>query len=204
MESPAEKSENSKVAKAAGIVGAATMVSRVFGVIRDMVIAALFGASWMTDAFWVAFRIPNMLRRLLGEGSLTVSFVPVFTEYLQKKTKEEALELASNAFTILSIILAVRIGAGHSPVACDCRTDCARFYCQTRAICAGCFFKPPDVSLYLFHRSGRFMHGHSEFLPAFYRTGLISGDVEYRHDCCRADFARLSLPNRSPRWPWAS
>ncbi|MRR15773.1 MAG: murein biosynthesis integral membrane protein MurJ, partial [Deltaproteobacteria bacterium] len=99
-------SENAKVAKAAGIVGAATMVSRVFGVIRDMVIAALFGASWMTDAFWVAFRIPNMLRRLLGEGSLTVSFVPVFTEYLQKKTKAEALELASHAFTVLSVILA--------------------------------------------------------------------------------------------------
>lgn len=102
----AEKSENVKVAKAAGIVGAATMVSRIFGVIRDMVIAAFFGAGWMTDAFWVAFRIPNMFRRLLGEGSLTVSFVPVFTEYLQKKTKEEALELADNAFTILSIILA--------------------------------------------------------------------------------------------------
>ncbi len=98
--------ENTKVAKAAGIVGAATLVSRIFGLVRDMVIAAFFGASWMTDAFWVAFRIPNMLRRLLGEGSLTVSFVPVFTEYLQKKTKEEALELASNAFTILSVILA--------------------------------------------------------------------------------------------------
>jgi putative peptidoglycan lipid II flippase len=106
MESQTEKSENAKVARAAGIVGAATMVSRVFGVVRDMVIAALFGASWMTDAFWVAFRIPNMLRRLLGEGSLTISFVPVFTEYLQKKTREEALELASNAFTILSVILA--------------------------------------------------------------------------------------------------
>ena len=112
MSNPAEKSEHAKVAKAAGIVGAATMVSRVFGVIRDMVIAALFGASWMTDAFWVAFRIPNMLRRLLGEGSLTVAFVPVFTEYLQKKTKEEALELAQNAFTILSVILAVVSVAG--------------------------------------------------------------------------------------------
>ena len=107
MDKPRDKSENVKVAKAAGIVGAATMISRVFGVVRDMVIAAFFGASWMTDAFWVAFRIPNMFRRLLGEGSLTVSFVPVFTEYLQKKTKEEALELAANAFTILSIILAV-------------------------------------------------------------------------------------------------
>jgi len=100
-----ENSENSKVAKAAGIVSAATMVSRVFGLVRDMVIAAFFGASWMSDAFWVAFRIPNTLSRLLGEGSLTASFIPIFTEYLQKKTKDEALELAYNAFTVLSIIL---------------------------------------------------------------------------------------------------
>ena len=107
MSNQTTKSENVKVAKAAGIVGAATMISRVFGFIRDMLIAAFFGASWMTDAFWVAFRIPNMLRRLLGEGSLTVAFVPVFTEYLQKKSRKEALELASNAFTILSVILAV-------------------------------------------------------------------------------------------------
>jgi putative peptidoglycan lipid II flippase len=101
-----KNSENSQMAKAAGVVGMLTMVSRVFGLVRDMVIAAFFGASWMTDAFWVAFRIPNTLSRLLGEGSLTASFIPVFTEHLQKKTKDEALELAYNAFTILSIILA--------------------------------------------------------------------------------------------------
>jgi len=100
-----ENSENSKVVKAAGIVGAATMTSRVFGLVRDMVIAAIFGATWITDAFWIAFRIPTTLSRLLGEGSLTASFIPVFTEYLHKKTKEEALELAYNAFTFLSIIL---------------------------------------------------------------------------------------------------
>lgn len=100
-----KSSENSKVAKAAGIVGALTMVSRVFGLLRDTVIAAIFGATWMTDAFWIAFRIPFTLSRLLGEGSLTVSFVPVFTEYLHKRTKEETLELAYNAFTILTIIL---------------------------------------------------------------------------------------------------
>lgn len=102
----ANTSENSKVAKAAGVVGMATMASRVFGLLRDMVIAAFFGASWVTDAFWIAFRIPNMLRRLLGEGSLTISFVPVFTEYLEKRSKQEALELAQNVFTILSVILA--------------------------------------------------------------------------------------------------
>jgi len=100
-------SENAHVAKAAGIVGAATMISRIFGLLRDVVIAAFFGAGWKTDAFWVAYRIPNMLRRLLGEGALTISFVPVFTEYLQKKSKQEAIELASTLFIILSVVLAV-------------------------------------------------------------------------------------------------
>ena len=101
------KSENSHVVKAAGIVGISTMLSRVFGLIRDIVIAAIFGAGWIYDAFLVAFRIPNLLRRLLGEGSLTVSFIPVFTEYLQKRSKQEALELANIAFTLLSIVLVI-------------------------------------------------------------------------------------------------
>ncbi|HUH67125.1 MAG TPA: murein biosynthesis integral membrane protein MurJ [Syntrophales bacterium] len=99
-------SENSKVAKAAGVVSLATMLSRIFGFLRDMVVAAFFGAGLTTDAFFIAFRIPNVLRRLIGEGSLTVSFVPVFTECLKNK-KEEAYELADVAFTALSIILVI-------------------------------------------------------------------------------------------------
>ena len=102
-----KNSENAKVAKAAGIVGISTMASRIFGFIRDMVVAAFFGAGLASDAFFVAFRIPNLLRRLIGEGSLTVSFVPVFTEYRQKKSREEALELANVAFTLLSILLVI-------------------------------------------------------------------------------------------------
>jgi putative peptidoglycan lipid II flippase len=104
--------ENSKVARAAGVVGLSTMLSRIFGFLRDMVVAAFFGAGLTTDAFFVAFRIPNMLRRLLGEGSLTVSFVPVFTEYLNKKTKKDAFELANVVFTALSLILVVVSLAG--------------------------------------------------------------------------------------------
>jgi putative peptidoglycan lipid II flippase len=61
-----------KIAKAAGIVGGATLLSRIFGFLRDMIVAQLFGAGTTTDAFFVAFRIPNLLRRLVGEGSLTV------------------------------------------------------------------------------------------------------------------------------------
>ena len=106
------RSENARVVRAAGVVGIATMLSRVFGLIRDTIVAGFFGAGLMTDAFFVAFRIPNLLRRLLAEGSLTVSFVPVFTEYLRNKTREEALELADIAFTALSILLVVVSLAG--------------------------------------------------------------------------------------------
>lgn len=104
--------ENSRVAKAAGVVGAATLLSRIFGFLRDVVVAAFFGAGLTTDAFFVAFRIPNLLRRLLGEGSLTVSFVPVFTEYLKRKSKHEAAELANVAFTALAALLVVITLAG--------------------------------------------------------------------------------------------
>jgi len=72
-----------------------------------MVIAALFGSGLAADAFFVAFRIPNLLRRLFAEGSLTISFIPVFTEYLTLRTKKEAFELASVVLTILSTLLAV-------------------------------------------------------------------------------------------------
>jgi putative peptidoglycan lipid II flippase len=98
--------------KAVWVVGLATLLSRVFGFIRDMVVAGFFGAGLATDAFFVAFRIPNLLRRLFAEGSLTIAFVPVFTEYLTKRSKEDALELASAAFTLLSIILTLVSVAG--------------------------------------------------------------------------------------------
>ena len=99
------ETENIRVAKAAWVVGAATFLSRIFGFIRDVVVAGFFGAGLATDAFFVAFRIPNLLRRLFAEGSLTIAFIPVFTEYLKKKSREDAVALASIAFTLLSIIL---------------------------------------------------------------------------------------------------
>ena len=94
-----------QVTKAAGIVGFFTFLSRILGLIRDMVIAALFGSGMMADAFFVAFRIPNLLRRLFAEGSLTIAFIPIFSEYLNKKSKADALELARVTLTILSLIL---------------------------------------------------------------------------------------------------
>ncbi len=103
--SPKTSTENSRVVHAAGVVGVATLLSRIFGFLRDMIVAGLFGAGLATDAFFVAFRIPNLLRRLLAEGSLTVSFVPVFTDYLKNRSREDALKLANITFTALSILL---------------------------------------------------------------------------------------------------
>lgn len=109
---PQKEKENTRVVKAAWVVGLATLLSRVFGFIRDVVVAGFFGAGLATDAFFVAFRIPNLLRRLFAEGSLTIAFVPVFTEYLKKRSKEEAVELAGASFTLLSVILALVSVAG--------------------------------------------------------------------------------------------
>ena len=110
--------ENSRVTKAAGIVGAATLLSRIFGFLRDVVIAGYFGAGLASDAFFVAFRIPNLLRRLFAEGSLTIAFIPVFTEYLTTRGKDEAFQLAGSAVRILSVVLAVTavIGIMISPL----------------------------------------------------------------------------------------
>ncbi|MFO0775249.1 MAG: murein biosynthesis integral membrane protein MurJ [Nitrospiraceae bacterium] len=91
--------------KAAGLIGLATFCSRVLGFVRDMVMAGLFGATPAADAFYVANRIPNLLRELFAEGSMSAAFIPVFSEYLTKKTKRDAWELASAAFTTLLTIV---------------------------------------------------------------------------------------------------
>ncbi|MDH4228381.1 MAG: murein biosynthesis integral membrane protein MurJ [Nitrospirota bacterium] len=97
--------ETARVARAAGVIGLFTLLSRVLGFVRDMVVARAFGASQVADAFFVAFRIPNMLRELLAEGSMSAAFVPVFTEKLATAERRDAWELASRVFTLLLVLL---------------------------------------------------------------------------------------------------
>ncbi len=105
-------SEKVKVARAAGIVGAATLASRIMGYIRDMVMSWAFGTGMAADAFYVAYRIPNLLRELLAEGSMSAAFIPVFTETLTKGSKEEARSLANAVFARLLLILISITGLG--------------------------------------------------------------------------------------------
>lgn len=109
--SPDERQdENHSVVEAAGMIGVATFSSRVLGFIRDMVLAQLFGATPAADAFFVAYRIPNLLRELFAEGSMSSAFIPVFTEYQTLKSKRDAWELASAVFTtLLTIVTGITI-----------------------------------------------------------------------------------------------
>ena len=99
--------EKKQFTKAAGIIGVLTLISRILGFIRDMVIAWFFGAGLLSDAFFVAFRLPNLFRRLFGEGSLTVAFIPVFSEHMTTFGKEAAFQMARSAVRMLSVVLVI-------------------------------------------------------------------------------------------------
>lgn len=101
------KMKETKIAKYIGYVSAGTMFSRIAGYIRDMLVGWLFGAGMAADAFYAALRIPNLFRRLLGEGALSASFVPVFSEYQATKEKKETEKLFNTVFTTLLFVLLV-------------------------------------------------------------------------------------------------
>ena len=92
------------LARAAGVTGAATLASRVLGVIREQVLASLFGASDAMDAFNVAFRVPNMVRDLFAEGAMSAAFVPTFTRILATEGRDAAWRLGSIVINALLLI----------------------------------------------------------------------------------------------------
>ena len=102
-----ERRQNTAIAKSAGTVGIAVMCSRVLGLVREQIFAAMFGAGYAFDAFVVAFRIPNLLRDLFGEGALSAAFVTIFSRYDTSKTQEETWRLASNVLVFFAILLSL-------------------------------------------------------------------------------------------------
>jgi putative peptidoglycan lipid II flippase len=118
---------SSRLARSAGLIGLATMASRVLGLARETVFAAYFGASasMQMDAFNVAFRIPNLLRDLFAEGAMTAAFVPTFTRTFGAQGREAAwrlgslvmnvLLLATVALVLLGILFAPQITALLAP-----------------------------------------------------------------------------------------
>jgi putative peptidoglycan lipid II flippase len=98
-------SKNENVMRSAGVVSAAVFLSRISGLVREMLMARLFGAGQSYDAFLLGFRIPNLTRDLFAEGALSSAFVPVFTQYLATKGKREAAELSNLVATALVLVV---------------------------------------------------------------------------------------------------
>jgi putative peptidoglycan lipid II flippase len=98
--------------KSTSMVGAMTLLSRVLGLVRDMVYARLFGAGFLMDAFFVAFKIPNIFRRFSAEGAFSQAFVPVFADYDHNRSRAEVRELVARTSGTLGLALFVFTVAG--------------------------------------------------------------------------------------------
>ncbi|MCR4338136.1 MAG: hypothetical protein NUV91_10065, partial [Candidatus Omnitrophica bacterium] len=104
------------IIKSSSILSLGTLASRILGFLRDIILAKVFGTGFRADAFFVAFKIPNLFRDLVGEGATNSAVVPIFAEYKTKKTKEEFWQFASvilfwalvvlSFITVLGILLA--------------------------------------------------------------------------------------------------
>lgn len=113
-----------KLLKSTAVVSFMTLISRVSGLVRDVVMASVLGSSGVADAFFVAFRIPNFLRRIFGEGAFSQAFVPVFTELTESNTLEAKrfvnasagiLALATLVLTILGVVFAPLLVSLYAP-----------------------------------------------------------------------------------------
>ena len=93
-------------------VSSLTMVSRILGYARDFFIARAFGASLATDAFFVAFKIPNLLRRLFAEGAFSQAFVPILAEYRNRASPQDTKALIDIVSTLLLLALVVAAALG--------------------------------------------------------------------------------------------
>ncbi|MCK4593704.1 murein biosynthesis integral membrane protein MurJ, partial [bacterium] len=93
-----------KIIRSAGVVGGMTLLSRVMGMVREILYAALFGAGAVNDAFRIAYSIPYFFRRVLGEGAMAAYFLPTFVDIRENQGPEKAWRLANNVFNTLGLI----------------------------------------------------------------------------------------------------
>jgi putative peptidoglycan lipid II flippase len=116
-----------KLYRSFATVGGLTLLSRVFGFLRDILIAAILGSGMVADAFFVAFRFPNLFRRLFGEGAFNAAFVPLFAKRLEGEGREVARQFAEEAMAGLVFILLILtiIAEITMPFASPCPTSCA-------------------------------------------------------------------------------
>ncbi len=94
-----------QILKSASVISVITVASRILGYVRDQRLTLLLGTTGIADSFVLAYRIPNVLRRLVGEGSMTAAFIPVFTDYMRNRSREETWNFANRLFWTFCVIL---------------------------------------------------------------------------------------------------
>ncbi|HVA93718.1 MAG TPA: murein biosynthesis integral membrane protein MurJ [Candidatus Dormibacteraeota bacterium] len=105
-ETTTHSTHKKQILKSASVISVITVASRILGYVRDQRLTLLLGTTGIADSFILAYRIPNVLRRLVGEGSMTAAFIPVFTEYMGNKSREETWAFANRLFWTFSIVMA--------------------------------------------------------------------------------------------------
>ena len=170
-----------KLYRAFATVGGLTMVSRVFGFVRDILIAATLGSGAVADAFFVAFRFPNLFRRLFGEGAFNSAFVPLFAKRLEGEGKEAARAFAEEAMAGPR----VRDPRAHHPrrdhhAVPDVRPG-PRLQCNAREVRPRRAADAHHHALSAVHVAGRAAVGHAELVRQV-RRELRRLDRAQRHD----------------------
>src|SRR5678816_1947512 len=111
-------SDHRQLLRSARTISTFTILSRILGYVRDSRVAYLLGTDDSADAFTIAYRIPNLLRRVVGEGGANAAFIPVFSKYFTQGKKEEAWEFANTLLTLATVVVTILtiIGVVFSPV----------------------------------------------------------------------------------------
>src|SRR5439155_65015 len=146
-------------------VSSLTLVSRILGYVRDFFIARAFGAGLATDAFFVAFRIPNLLRRLFAEGAFSQAFVPVLAEHKNRHPEAETKTLIDGAATalFLALVIAAALGMAAAPLI---------VYIPARGGCSSSWRRPPSAC-----RSARYRSSSTRSLRPSWCRAASRGSI---------------------------
>ena len=170
------------LARSAGVIGAATMTSRVLGLVREQVLAYWFGAGDAMDAFLVAFRVPNLLRDLFAEGAMSAALVPTFSKALATEGRERAWQLGNSVLNALILVTGGAGGRRHRlrrAAGAPARRRLHRGAGQVRADRAA---DPHRRAVPAAGGAGRRLHGDAQLPQRVLRPGAVAGDVQRRLD----------------------
>ena len=157
------------------------MTSRILGLVREQVLAALFGAGDAMDAFIVAFRIPNLVRDLFAEGAMSAAFVPTFTRHLTLEGKQPAWRLGNNVINALLVVTGVLVvlgivfaGAARAALS-PARLRAVPGKLELTVHAHAHHAAVPDAG-----RGGRGADGDAELAASLLHPGAVAGDVQRR------------------------